>query len=442
MRGAYSNGWPREQSAAFQTFDEALAWTEQQAATPGWHWAHPNLIVSDDLQQYKEGIIDGKIWRYYAHRLPFFQNPGPSGGSGSCSAWTPGVVESRFGPGDQHYTYGLDHMFPDPLVIATAGFNNCLVSGVYYRVKGFPLLRVVQVDIPNACPPDYTPSGSVCVITVTEVILAVDGNPKELGGSCNNKFNPCNVATGNKYESETDYSATNGLAFVRHYNSQDTQNRGLGVGWTSNLHRSLELSGTSLTVRQADGRGEPWVNNAGTWTGDPDTNLQLTEDAAGYTLTMPDDRIERYDLNGKLISDTTAAGLTTSYAYDTNGRLETVTGPFGHSLTLGYDPANGWLDTLTDPAGNVYRYEYTTQGSSYVLSEVTYPDETPGDNTDNPKRIYHYEDPNFPDFLTGITDENGDRFATFAYGADGQAISTEHATTDNPGPQEKYQLSY
>ncbi len=289
----------------------------------------------------------------------------------------------------------------------------------------------VQATQIGTCPGSQVPNPNTGQCEATTV-------PKELGGSCNSKFNPCNVATGNKYESETDYQSTNGLAFVRHYDSQDNQNRGLGVGWTSNLHRSLELEGTGLMVWQADGRGGPWVNNAGVWTGDPDTNLQLTEDATGYILTMPDNRAERYDLNGKLISETTATGLTTQYAYDTNGRLETVTGPFGHSLTLGYGPTNGWMDTLTDPAGNVYRYGYTTQGSSYVLSEVAYPDETPGDNTDNPKRIYHYEDPNFPDFLTGITDENGDRFSTFACGAGGKAISTEHAT----GPQEKYQLSY
>ena len=35
--------------------------------------------------------------------------------------------------------------------------------------------------------------------------------------------NPCNVATGNKYQSETDYVAANGqLRLVRHYNSAST----------------------------------------------------------------------------------------------------------------------------------------------------------------------------------------------------------------------------
>ena len=60
---------------------------------------------------------------------------------------------------------------------------------------------------------------------------------------------------------------------------------------------------------------------------------------------------------------------------------------------------------------------------------MTYPDAT--------VRIYHYEDMAYPNHLTGITDENGDRFATFTYDADGNAISTEHG-----GGQERFALAY
>ncbi len=295
-------------------------------------------------------------------------------------------------------------------------------------------------------PYDKTNTGIVCdpPRDANPVTGACELPPKQLGCSADASVgNPCDPASGNKYQSETDFQSNDGtLSFVRHYNSGSMANHGFGAGWTSNLHRRLEIAGNTVVVRRGTGRGAMWSNTNTGWTGDADSTLQFAQDATGYTLTRANNDTERYDLNGKLVSETTATGLTTQYAYDTNGRLETVTGPFGHTLTFAYQPTNGRLDTLTDSAGNVYRYGYTTQGSSYVLSEVTYPDETPGNTTDNPKRIYHYEDPSFPDFLTGITDENGDRFATFAYDANGRAQSTEHAVTDNVQPQEKFTLGY
>ncbi len=295
-------------------------------------------------------------------------------------------------------------------------------------------------------PYDHTNTGITCdpPRDANPVTGACELPPKHLGCSADvSSIHSCDPGSGNKFHSETDVDASNGsLSFVRHYNSGSTANHGFGAGWTSNLHRRLEIARNTVVVRRGTGRGEMWSNTNTGWTGDADSTLQFAQDATGYTLTRANNDSERYDLNGKLVSETTAAGLTTQYAYDTNGRLETVTGPFGHTLTFAYQPTNGRLDTLTDSAGNVYRYGYTTQGSSYVLSEVTYPDETPGNTTDNPKWIYHYENASFPNHLTGITDENGDRFATFAYDANGRAQSTEHAVTDNVQPQEKFTLGY
>lgn len=47
-----------------------------------------------------------------------------------------------------------------------------------------------------------------------------------------------------------------------------------------------------------------------------------------------------------------------------------------------YDTQNR-LNTLTDPAGNVYTYQYDALGR---LSTVIYPDATPASLSDNPKR--------------------------------------------------------
>ncbi|MFJ2988637.1 RHS repeat protein [Collimonas sp. NPDC087041] len=62
---------------------------------------------------------------------------------------------------------------------------------------------------------------------------------------------------------------------------------------------------------------------------------------------------------------------------------------------------------------------------------------------DNKTRTYVYNesantaDANLPHALTGIVDENGNRFAIFNYDSSGKAISTEHA-----GGVEKYSVAY
>jgi RHS repeat-associated protein len=52
-------------------------------------------------------------------------------------------------------------------------------------------------------------------------------------------------------------------------------------------------------------------------------------------------------------------------------------------------------------------------------------------------RRYHYEDQSYRHLLTGITDENGVRFATYAYNGSGQAVLSEHA-----GGVNRYTFSY
>jgi YD repeat-containing protein len=252
---------------------------------------------------------------------------------------------------------------------------------------------------------------------------------KDLGCSAAGRAvgNPCDAATGNKYQSEDDYRSGDGLLrFTRHYNSALGQDAGLGVGWTSSVHTGLELSGTDVVIRQSSGRGEPFTcNGTGACSGDPDTKLLLDQDATGYTLTLPDGATERYDPDGRRLAETDRSGKSTSYSYDVAGRLQAVTGPFGRRLTFAYDAA-GHLASMVDPGGGTYRYEYDANDN---LTRVTYPDGT--------VRRYHYEDGAFAHHLTGITDANGDRVATYAYDANGKAILTQRA-----GGQQQFTLSY
>jgi YD repeat-containing protein len=66
-------------------------------------------------------------------------------------------------------------------------------------------------------------------------------------------------------------------------------------------------------------------------------------------------------------------------------------------------------------------------GAQDRLEEVIYPDDTPANPTDNPRVRYLYEDARFPNALTGIIDENGERFATWSYDAELRANLSMHA---------------
>ena len=283
------------------------------------------------------------------------------------------------------------------------------------------------------------PDGSQ-VDPVTGICNPVDPEDKAAkdDGDCtNNTDNPCNVATGNKHKSQTDVSG-NTLSFTRSYNSRNLVDLGLGKGWRSGYQKRLIVSGDSLTLASGTGRGEPWTKTGGIWSGDADSDFIITEDASGFTVTKQNDDVEQYDTSGNLVSETDAQGNTTSYAYDVDNQLITVTNQYGHTLSFTYD-ANNHLETVTDASGDVYAYEYDANDN---LTTVTFPDTTPGDSNDNPRKIYHYENIDFPNHLTGITDENGDRYQSYAYDVAGWAIQSEKALTSNAVGQERVDLSF
>jgi YD repeat-containing protein len=269
--------------------------------------------------------------------------------------------------------------------------------------------------------------------------------PKNLGPECSpgtpSTSNPIRIGTGNKFMLESDTSATGGdLTFKRYYNGSELAPSGrIGQGWRHGYERAIEpvakSNGTShvnfASIIRETGNTFTFELTNGIWTGDADLpeHLATSTDASGqitsWQLITRQNETEHYDAQGRLQSISAIGGKITTLAYDATGKLQTVTDTFGRQLTLAYDAQNR-LITLTDPAGGLYTYTYDTTNN---LTSVTYPDHT--------QKQYHYDNPTYPHALTGITDENGNRYATYAYDANGRAISTEHA-----GGADKYTLSY
>ncbi|CAK0778584.1 hypothetical protein CCP3SC1_970006 [Gammaproteobacteria bacterium] len=266
--------------------------------------------------------------------------------------------------------------------------------------------------------------GGQCICNLS--LCSSDCKPeKNIGSdpSCPNTVpscegNPINVSTGNKYEVETDYigASQTQLSLYRYYNSQDTTLSAFGRNWHSAWHRSLNATSNRVIVTRGDGRRDTFTLNDATWVADPDVMSVLSGNAqTGWMLITSEDTTEKYGPDGWLTSITTRAGLVTTLTYDGSKNLTMVTGPFGHTLKFSYDSANR-VSTMTTPDGKIYTYAYDATNN---LTSVKYPDAT--------VRQYLYEDVDHPNALTGITDENGNRFATYAYGSDGRAISTQHA---------------
>jgi len=241
--------------------------------------------------------------------------------------------------------------------------------------------------------------------------------------------NPCNVATGNKYQVETDYKAPE-ISFTRYYNSQLYDDVGLGFNWTSDYHKKLGfMFNGDILYRQGNSRGSSFNKSGNDWLAEADSEIQLTEDGTGYDISFRDGSHERYDLNGRLVSMTAPTGQVTTMAYNTENQLASVSDAFGHVLQFTYDSSEH-LETLTDPDGKVYQYTYDSKNNA---TSITFPDTT--------FRTYHYENAGEPHGMTGITDENGDRYANFDY-VSGRATLTEHAITTNSTGQEKLDFSY
>lgn len=327
-------------------------------------------------------------------------------------------------------------------LLAASGTPRAYGSHVYWTQGTYPV--VVYLNGPDGT---SVAERTTSVTVGPPTPLPSPNAGKNLGGSCLDSNgpglcfkgqysgNPINNTTGNKYQIEQDYAGAGAFAlnFIRHYNSQASGAGSLGANWSHSYSAQLtQTSATRVAVTRADRKAFSFNLTSGIWTPDADVNakLELLKDSQGKTTgwryTAGDDSVETYSAGGKPLSIASRAGLLTqTLSYDAQGRLSTVSDPFGRNLTLAYDGKDR-VASMTDPAGEVYTYAYDSHNN---LVSVTYPDAK--------TRAYVYENASFPNALTGIIDENGQRFATYGYDASGLAIRSEHA-----GGADKVTLSF
>ncbi|MDD7800607.1 RHS repeat domain-containing protein [Ralstonia solanacearum] len=250
--------------------------------------------------------------------------------------------------------------------------------------------------------------------------------------------NPIIPGTGTKTYFEPNDGGGVDVPVTLAYRSYSVYGSGAGGGqWTSNWQRSLDTSLVAypappqVTVQRDDGSASTFTSIGTAWSAsDTQDTLQPITDANGKTTgwqyTVVDTgAVETYDTSGKLQSVRERNGRTTTLSYNAANQLTTVTAPSGRSLGFAYDSQNR-VASVTAPDGVVTSYGYNSAG---MLSTITRPD--------GAVRQYVYEDSRFPTALTGIVDENGNRYATYAYDAQARTVSSALA-----GGVNQYQFQY
>ena len=224
--------------------------------------------------------------------------------------------------------------------------------------------------------------------------------------------NPINFAIGNKFQQEIDYQASGNsvLKLSRSYNSVD----GL---WRHNYSTNLRTTDSTQTIALVTASGkEFFYTSDGSTITSASTDLGvLSQTSTGWLFAASDNERFTFNTAGKLTHWTNTQGQSYQLAY--SGSQITVTDNLGNSLSLSEDANHQPLSLSASDVQITYSYN-----ANKLLTSVN---RTMGGQTT--QRQYHYEISGKPDLLTGITDERGVRYATWAYDDQGRAISSEHA---------------
>ncbi len=268
---------------------------------------------------------------------------------------------------------------------------------------------------------------------------------------------PINVTSGNLYEETNDATTAHpSLTARRFYNSDMTyvgnpfaaKPGRFGYGWRSEYDRNIVFNtappgATQLDVLTPEGtplhfvlQSSAWMlaywdssTNAWSTTVRHDIYYVLTTDGTYWYLKSPDDTVDKFDNTGRLLTTTQRGGYTQTFTYDGSGNNTSVADSLGRQISFTYSAA-GLATSLTDANGKITQYTYLDRSpgvgpsSLAVLQTVVFPASL---GTPTVTYLYEKSDAINRFALTGITDENGNRFATWTYDSQGRTTSSQHA---------------
>lgn len=262
--------------------------------------------------------------------------------------------------------------------------------------------------------------------------------------------NPVAVASGAKVQTESDFPGTpiGTLRVERTYRSLRDGGAGQSAGqaWSFSFDRNFQ-GVAALYSRPEDpprlvtgsfGDGSQFEfqrQSLSTYVSVFDKRETLSSLTSGFddwVLTTRNGDIERFSkINGKfvIVSSHSRDGIAQFYQYGSDNKLSAITDSGGRMLVVTW--SGPVVTSIIGQTGTVrYGYEMAQADDGTDISGTERLVTVESYDTDNrllATRRYHYEDSNNRYLLTGITDENGVRFATYGYNAFGQAVLSEHA---------------
>lgn len=348
-----------------------------------------------------------------------------------------------------HFNVKLQYMRPSPL-------PKPIYECFYINPVGKRLFDYTHTHL--ECTYGYHPKAHGVCAKWTEPPRPPECSPGASGFSVGN---PVHVATGAKIQTETDIPGlSNGsLRVTRTYRSLRDSGAGqsAGQGWSFSFDRTFLLNYSLLgrkgdppvgvTGTSGDGSAFEFVRQAsGEYLSTYDKRETLKSQSAGsydeWILTTREGNIEQYKKVNEeflLVSSHTKEGVAQFYAYGPDNKVSTISDAQGRTLHLtwsadvvasissgtisvryGYEMATNDDDSFAPGSERLVNVDSQYEGSSSIFT-----------------KRYHYEDPNFRHLLTGITDANGARYATYQYNSSGQVVLSEHA-----GGAERYSFAY
>ena len=339
-----------------------------------------------------------------------------------------GVVKDQIGTPMQGLTVTMTRTKYDvnPNIITTA--TTTTDGAGRYQFTTFSRCSVVEDFKASVNGSIYQGGTSIsgCVLTSNNQLnFPISTNILENAGQapCNRTVGgPVNVTNGNMYLQQTDYQLPGvgeAIGIFRTYNSISQSIGFFGRGWTTAYDErvTLDANGHSqLTL--PDGRLVTFST--------PDFFGQIARNGDGsYTVTFKDGRVHQFNASGKLISLADRNANQTLLTYDVNGRLSSVTDPFGRVLSV-ITNSSGLVLSISDSLGSIAAYTY---GGSNELLTVTYPDNSG----------YRFAYTGVPNGLAiaSVTDALGNIVEQHDYDSQGRAT-----TSQAQGGVERHTINY
>ncbi len=194
---------------------------------------------------------------------------------------------------------------------------------------------------------------------------------------------------------------------------------------------TLTNSGAVWTLTDHDDTIETYtatiftLSGDGAWFANSDIDITLTNSGAVWTLTDHDDTIETYTATAPGVTPGSQALLTAIQARNgytqtlsySGTQLVSVSDSYNRQLSFTY--LNGLLETLQTPDGLTVTYAHNNVSNASQLTGVTY------STVPTASLTYLYENAAFPFTLTGILDEDGNRYATWTYDSAARGLTSQ-----------------